>query len=199
MVFDLLTAVMAGNPREALQITDRAYERGADLGIVLQDLLELVHTLTRLKSIPDLRDSGELPEAERTRGSELAERLSVPSLARAWQMLLKGVGEVETAPDRRAAAEMVLIRLCYLSEQPTPGDLVRRLSATSATVATTPASPLPSPLPTPGVRAVAGAAAPAVAAAATAFVMSAKSSIPAPPPLTPRITLKANFSASAFV
>jgi DNA polymerase-3 subunit gamma/tau len=50
-------------------------------------------------------------------------------LARAWQMLLKGVGEVETAPDRRAAAEMALIRLCHVSDMPSPGDLVRRLNA----------------------------------------------------------------------
>ena len=105
---------MAGQPRQALQITDRAHERGADLGMMLQDLLELTHTVTRLKSVPALRDSQELPEAERTRGAALADRLSVPVLARAWQMLLKGVGEVETAPDRRAAAEMVLIRLCHV-------------------------------------------------------------------------------------
>jgi DNA polymerase III subunit gamma/tau len=160
LMFDLLAAVMAGNPRQALQITDRAYERGADLGVVLHDLLELVHTLTRLKSIPDLRDSGDLPDAERTRGAALADRLSVPSLARAWQMLLKGVGEVETAPDRRAAAEMVLIRLCHLAEQPTPGDLVRRLSTNPSAAAASAVPPPPSP--TSGVRAVAGAAAPAV-------------------------------------
>ena len=78
--------------------------------------------------MPALRDSQELPEAERTRGAALADRLSVPVLARAWQMLLKGVGEVETAPDRRAAAEMVLIRLCHVSDLPSPGDLVQRLS-----------------------------------------------------------------------
>ena len=114
LVFDLLDAVMAGQPRQALQITELAYERGADLGMVLQDLLELIYTITRLKSVPSLRDSQELPEAERTRGAALADRLSVPVLARAWQMLLKGVGEVETAPDRRAAAEMVLIRLCHV-------------------------------------------------------------------------------------
>src|SRR6185437_9255551 len=95
-VFDLLEAVMGGKPAAALAITDRAYERGADLGTLLQDLLELLHTVTRLKSIPGLRDSPELPEAERTRGTAIAERLSVPVLARAWQMLLKGVGEVET-------------------------------------------------------------------------------------------------------
>ena len=128
-VFDLMEAMMGGKPAAALAITDRAHERGADLGTVLQDLLELLHTVTRLKSIPGLRDSAELPEAERTRGASIADRLSVPALARAWQILLKGVGEVETAPDRRAAAEMVLVRLCHVSDLPSPGDLVRRLSA----------------------------------------------------------------------
>ena len=128
-VFELMDAVMGGKPAAALSITDRAYERGADLGALLQDLLELLHTVTRLKAVPALRDSQELPEAERTRGAEFADRLSVPVLARAWQMLLKGVGEVEIAPDRRAAAEMVLIRLCHVSDMPTPGDLIKRLTA----------------------------------------------------------------------
>jgi DNA polymerase-3 subunit gamma/tau len=156
LVFDLMDAVMAGQPRQALQITDLAYERGADLGMMLQDLLELTHTITRLKSVPALRDSHDLAEAERTRGAELADRLSVPVLARAWQMLLKGVTEVEAAPDRRAAAEMVLIRLCHVSDMPPPGDLVRRLSGAGA-----PAAKAPAGAPAPsggGVRAVAGGA-----------------------------------------
>ena len=137
-VFDLMDAIMAGKPAAALALTERAYERGADLGLLLADLLELVHVLTRLKSIPELRSSAELPEAERTRGAALAERLSVPVLARAWQMLLKGVGEVEFAPDRRAAAEMVLIRLCHVADLPPPGDLVRRLTAAAVPGAVAP-------------------------------------------------------------
>jgi len=128
-VFELMDAVMAGKPAAALSITDRAYERGADLGALLQDMLELLHTITRLKSVPSLRESQDLPEAERTRGAAFADRLSVPVLSRAWQMLLKGVGEVEIAPDRRAAAEMVLIRLCHVADMPTPGDLIKRLTA----------------------------------------------------------------------
>ncbi|WP_428537828.1 DNA polymerase III subunit gamma/tau [Rhodopila sp.] len=154
-VFDVMDAVMGGKAAAALAITDRAYERGADLGTLLQDLLELLHTVTRLKSIPSLRESHELPEVERTRGADLADRLTVPVLARAWQMLLKGVAEVETAPDRRAAAEMVLIRLCHVSDMPTPGDLVRRLGAGEP-----PAAPPPSPTPGGGggFRAVANGA-----------------------------------------
>jgi DNA polymerase-3 subunit gamma/tau len=154
-VFDLMEAVAAGRPAEVLAITDRAHERGADLGVMLQDLLELAYTLTRLKAVPALRESAELPEAERTRGAALADALPVPALARLWQMLLKGIGEVEAAPDRRAAAEMVLIRLCYVADLPPPGELVRRL--TSGEAATQPAAMPPAP-PGGGARAVANGA-----------------------------------------
>ena len=84
------------------------------------------------------------------RGSALADRLGVPDLVRAWQILLRGIGEVEQAPDRSAAAEMVLIRLCHAADLPPPGELVRRLSGapptavpTSTAPASVPASPAP--------------------------------------------------------
>ena len=96
-----------------------------------------------------------LTEAERTRGVALAEKLSVPVLGRAWQMLLKGLGEVNESPDRRAACEMVLIRLAHVAEMPTPGDLVRRLTEAGGVV------PAGGPRPSPGgngggLRAAAG-------------------------------------------
>ena len=155
-VFDLFEAVMSGKPAAALAITDNAHARGADLGEVLGDLLELIHTVTRLKSVPELREGTELPETERIRGATIADTLSMASLGRAWQMLLKGIAEVEQAPDRRAAAEMVLIRLCHVAELPPPGELVRRL-----TEHPTPSSQSPMPSPSGGggsVRAVAGGA-----------------------------------------
>jgi DNA polymerase-3 subunit gamma/tau len=169
-VFDLMEAVMSGRPAAALAITDSAFERGADLGVMLQDLLDLTHTLTRLKSVRALREGQDLPEAERTRGAQIADRLSVPVLARTWQMLLKGVGEVETAPDRRAAAEMVLIRLCHVSDAPTPGDLVRRLASGAAAA---PAIPSATPGGGGGTRAVANGA--PVAAAAEPTILAGPS------------------------
>jgi DNA polymerase-3 subunit gamma/tau len=69
-----------------------------------------------------------VPEAERKRGGALAKDLSLPVLARAWQMLLKGLGEAQYAPQPLAAAEMALIRLLHVADLPTPGDLVRQLS-----------------------------------------------------------------------
>ena len=198
-VFDLLEAVMAGQPAAALAITDRAHERGADLGLMLGDLLDLTHTLTRLRTVPALRDGGELPEAERTRGAALADRLSMPLLGRAWQMLLKGTQEVEQAPDRRAAAEMVLIRLCYAADLPTPGDLVRRLTeAGAAPSAPRPASGAPPPFDGGTVRAAInngpastdGSAVRAVANGAPAFQPDPAPSAPPPPadPQPPRLS-----------
>lgn len=126
LIFDLFEVLMQGKADQALAISAEAYAQGADLGILLADLLDLIHVISRLKAIPSLRESRELPEAERDRGASLADRLPNAELGRAWQILLKGIQEVEQAPDRRAAAEMVLIRLCYASTLPTP-DRVARL------------------------------------------------------------------------
>ncbi len=147
LVFDLLDAVLGGAAAEALQLSGDMFDRGADPGLVLTDLLELVHTLTRLKTVPALATARELPELERVRGGAMAERLSIPVLARCWQMLLKGIGEVEQAPARQEAAEMVLIRLCYSADLSPPGDLVRRLSDAAAQERAPSASAAPAPAP----------------------------------------------------
>jgi DNA polymerase-3 subunit gamma/tau len=143
MLFDLMEAVMGGRPADALGLLGRAHADGADPGQVLTDLLELVHVLTRIKSIPGLAQGAELPELERTRGAALAERLGIAALGRAWQILLKGIGEIELAPNRQSAAEMVLIRLCFLADLPPPAELVRRLGAQGSAHPAAPAASAP--------------------------------------------------------
>ncbi|WP_419898324.1 DNA polymerase III subunit gamma/tau [Roseomonas sp. USHLN139] len=141
LLFDLLEAAFRGDIPAVLAAMDGGHERGADPGVVLADLLELTHTLTRLRAVPALRQDPSLPEQERVRGTALAEKLTIPVLGRAWQVLLKGISEVAEAPDRRAAAEMVLIRLAHLAEMPTPGELVKRLTENGASLAAPPAAP----------------------------------------------------------
>jgi DNA polymerase-3 subunit gamma/tau len=145
-VFDLFEAVVGGRTPEALEIFSDMYAAGADPGVVLQDLLELSHFLTRAKLVPEVAAAPGLPETERVRGRALAEALSLPVLARCWQILLKGLGETRDAPSPSQAAEMVLIRLIYASELPTPGDLVKRLAETQAAGASRPAGPTPEPV-----------------------------------------------------
>ena len=121
MVFDLLESVLRGDAAAALDQLDRLYQDGADPLIVLQDLLELSHFLTRLKLAPEAGGGDPIAEGDRERARPLAEKLSMPVLARIWQMLLKGLEEVQTAPSAIQAAEMVLVRLAYVADLPDAG------------------------------------------------------------------------------
>jgi DNA polymerase-3 subunit gamma/tau len=162
-IFDLFEATMKGEVAKALAVLGEQHVAGADAATVIEDLLELVHWITRIKVAPDVAKDVTVPEAERVRGAGLAETLSMPALARAWQMLLKGLQETQSAPNPMQAAEMILVRLAYAAELPPPGDLVKTLTANGATAAAprAPASTAPASAP----RAVATAT---MAAAPTA-------------------------------
>lgn len=125
--FGLLESVLKGEIGPALDELQAQYKDGADPASVIEDMLDLVHWLTRVKILPESADAPEVPENERTKGKELTQTLRMPILTRAWQLLLKGLGEVNIAPSPLAAAEMVLVRLAYAAELPTPGDAVKAL------------------------------------------------------------------------
>jgi DNA polymerase-3 subunit gamma/tau len=128
LVFDLFDAVLKGDAADALNRLAALYEGGADPVLVLQDLLELAHFLTRLKLTPEAGENDPTLAGARERGVPLARQLGMPVLTRAWQMILKGIGEAQVAPSPIEAAEMVLVRLAYAADLPPPGDLVKALS-----------------------------------------------------------------------
>src|SRR5262249_12432478 len=101
---------------------------GADPAVVLTDLAEFTHFVTRVKIVPAVADDRALAESERTRGRAFAAGLSMRVLARTWQMLFKGLPEVQTAPKPIAAAEMVLVRIAYAADLPTPDEVIRLLA-----------------------------------------------------------------------
>jgi len=188
-VLDLTRAVFAGDIAAALDLLRAQYERGADPAILLADMLETVHWLTRLKVAPAAAESA-APEAERTQGAEMAGSLSMADLTRAWQILLKGLEEVRVAPSPVAAAEMVLIRLAYAAELPSPAEALRSLQQSGAAPAAGAPAERGDPQPTPAARGSIPANAdmpsqeegdrPAGAAPAGASVLA----FPSPPPQT---------------
>src|SRR5205807_7755822 len=129
LVFDLLESVLRGDAPAALAQMGHLYRGGADPLTVLQDLLDLSHFVTRLKLAPEAGTGDPIAEGDRARARPLAEKLSIPVLARAWQMILKGLEEVQMAPSPIQAAEMVLVRLAYVADLPAPAELVRSLAA----------------------------------------------------------------------
>ena len=126
-VFDLFQAVMKGDIAPALDQIGEQYALGADPVVVLQDMLELTHWLTRLKVTPDAGDTGAASETERVKGGEMATALSMAQLSRAWQMLLKGLAETRSAPNPLQAAEMAVVRLAYAADLPSPAEVIEQL------------------------------------------------------------------------
>jgi len=124
-----------------------------------------VHFLTRLKLTPTAGEGDAALEGDRARGLALAEQLAIPTLARAWQMVLKGIGESQAAPSPIEAAEMVLVRLAYVAELPTPAELARSLDGRapvpSPAAAAAPAQPAPRPALAPSSNVARSSAEPA--------------------------------------
>jgi DNA polymerase-3 subunit gamma/tau len=126
-IIDLFEALMRADLARALAELREQYDAGADPAMVLGDLAEFTHFVTRVKIVPALADDVSLTEAERTRGRVFAAKLSMRVLARTWQMLLKGIEEVAAAGRPLAAAEMVLVRIAYAANLPTPDEVIRSL------------------------------------------------------------------------
>ncbi|HWY60714.1 MAG TPA: DNA polymerase III subunit gamma/tau [Rhizomicrobium sp.] len=124
-VLDLFEKVMGGKIADALTDLKDLYDSGADPLAVIQDLMEITHFLTRVKVVPSAEGFFDGGSGEAKRAGELAAKLSVASLTRAWQMLLKGLFEVRDATRPILACEMALIRLAYASELPPADKLVR--------------------------------------------------------------------------
>ncbi|MBZ9907710.1 DNA polymerase III subunit gamma/tau [Mesorhizobium sp. BR115XR7A] len=133
-IVDLFEHVMKGDVAAALGEFRAQYDTGADPAAVLTDLAEFNHLVTRLRFVPTAMDDASLSQDERQRGADFARALSVRVLSRTWQMLLKGIPEVQSSNRPVSAAEMVLIRLAHAADLPTLDEALRSLeSGASAT------------------------------------------------------------------
>ncbi|OQW56538.1 MAG: DNA polymerase III subunit gamma/tau [Proteobacteria bacterium SG_bin9] len=126
-VMDLFESLAKGDIASAFKEFRDQYDTGADPVVVLSDLAEFVNFVTRVKVVPATADNVSLGETERQRGREFALRLSMRVLSRMWQMLLKGIAEVQEATRPQAAAEMVLVRIAYVADLPTPDEAIRMI------------------------------------------------------------------------
>jgi DNA polymerase III subunit gamma/tau len=142
-VIDLFEHLVRGDIASAFKEFREQYDTGADPVVVLSDLAEFVNFVTRVKIVPATADNVAFGETERKRARDFATKISMRVLSRMWQMLLKGTAEVQGATRPAAAAEMVLVRIAYVADMPTPDEAIRMIEqngGASATVAPNTAS-----------------------------------------------------------
>lgn len=143
----IVKAALMGQADQAMAGLDNAIKSGAEAIMIIADMLDYIHMASRIAAGGSITD---LPESEQAELDHMAKDITLSRLARAWQIMLKGHGEVNLAPDPHAAADMVLIRLAHVANMPTPGDLVKKLKdvtpdmlASSAPASSAPASSAP--------------------------------------------------------
>ncbi|MDF3416288.1 DNA polymerase III subunit gamma/tau [Sulfitobacter sp. M57] len=140
-VLDLFDMILRGDAAGALTELSGQYADGADPMAVLRDLAEITHWVSVVKITPESAEDPTISPEERSRGTQMAETLPMRVLTRFWQMLLKALDEVASAPNAMMAAEMAIIRLTHVADLPSPEELVRKLNN---------ATPPPAPAPAGG-------------------------------------------------
>jgi DNA polymerase-3 subunit gamma/tau len=149
-VIDLFDSLARGDIASAFREFREQYDTGADPIVVLSDLAEFVNFVTRVKIVPATADNVAFSETERVRGRDFATKLSIKVLSRMWQMLLKGIAEVQAATRPAAAAEMVLVRIAYVADLPTPDEALRMIEqnggASPAVTSSAPSRGAPGPV-----------------------------------------------------
>ena len=146
----ILSSCLAGDVQTALTAFEAADERGADTETILSDLLDITHYASLAAAGAPVSD---LPESTKGLTAELAQ-LGIAKLGRAWQILLKGHGEVKSAPNPKSATQMLLIRLAHSAPMPTPAEILQKLPqapATPAPVSTPSTSTSAASTPTPSM------------------------------------------------
>lgn len=187
----LFEHVMSGDIKSALLEFEHQHEMGGDPSTVLSDLAGFVHWVTRLKAVKDSAvEDASRTEIEKAKGLEFASRLGMAHLTRAWQMLLKGIAEVDRAGQPLLAAEMVLIRLAHAASLPQGEELVKLAHQ----AAPAKAEPAPRPLQRPQLAAE---NIPAPVEGRVALALKVEQPSPPPAPAAPAVTSFAQLLALA--
>ena len=125
-IFDLMEAIFKGKASNALEIFNRLHRAGADVVMIFDEMLNIVHFITQIKIVPELKDDIHIPELERIKGAALAENITMGSLGMVWQVLFKGFEELHSGFHLFQHGEMIIIRLIYLYDGPSPEELIKK-------------------------------------------------------------------------
>ena len=127
VLIDLYQNILKGNMAPCFDLIAQQYSNGAEPLSIVQDLLELTHDLTTLKVLPNSSPFQGVTPSELQQLKNISTNASMQSLTAAWQMLLKGVQEIRMADKPFQALEMLLIRCAYLSEMPSPEQILKTI------------------------------------------------------------------------
>lgn len=129
--FELFEKLVLGDTKETIIKLQEQYKNGANPTTLLQDLINITHLLAKTKLVPSFVNDPSLSEAEKELCQRLGAKVSIAVLSKMWQMMIKGLGELQVAPVQIDALEMILIRIAYSASLPTPYELLNDVKKNS--------------------------------------------------------------------
>ena len=143
LTFDLFENLVSGKIEEVIVNLNKQHQNGVNPITLLQDLINITHLLAKVKIVPEALNDSSLSETEKDFCSRIAPAVSIAILSKIWQMMIKGLSELTIAPIQADALEMILIRIAYSANLPTPAEILDGLKKNSELKA----SPLNIPIP----------------------------------------------------
>ncbi len=131
LTFELFEALVGGNMEKVMENLANQHQNGANPLTLLQDLINLTHMLAKVKIVPEVLKSPALSENEKDFCNRLAPNIPIAILSKIWQMLIKGLSEVNIAPVQADALEMILIRIAFSANLPSPAEILDGLKKNS--------------------------------------------------------------------
>ena len=146
----LFENLLTGDIQKALDNVHDQYHQGANPVVILNDLIEITHMLTKVKIVPNSLNAALLGENERILAEKLASNTPIAVLSKIWQMMIKGLTELNIAPYQNEALEMIIVRIAYSANLPTPAEILEEIKKKPAiqpelTVKTAPVSNIKTP------------------------------------------------------
>ena len=129
--FDLFENLLSGKTENVISSLAEQYKNGANPVTVLQDLINTTHMIAKAKIVPSSIENDDLSENEKDLCKKLAPNVSIAVLSKIWQMMLKGLNELYSAPVQIDALEMILIRIAYSAALPTPFEILNDVKKNS--------------------------------------------------------------------
>ena len=128
-IYELLGHIAKGQASDSLELFRNLYNSGADILMIFEELLNVIHSITQIKISPDMQNDISIPELERVKGSDFATQLSMNSLSLMWQVLFKGFQELQNGFHLFQHGEMIIVRLIYINNSPQPEESNKQISS----------------------------------------------------------------------
>ena len=129
VIIDLFEAIESCDIEKALALIKLQTDKGADPLNIISSLGEIIHELTLLKVSREKNDNLLLGPENFSRLIAFQETLDVRTLSRFWQMILKASEEIKNSFNPDSALEMVVIRMAYVSDLPTPEEIIKNIDS----------------------------------------------------------------------